>query len=387
MKFIFLINSSFPNYAGGIENWLYHLTKRLIENHEVSIFSYRSNNRHLFYNDLSPKIKIQKIVNIRSFKLFKPLVRRYFVLLDLFIGSLLMGLKLKKHLPTNEECYIIALDSMFCVKSALIGKGKRKNVKLISSVRGPHAEVYANSFPAFSNFSHAFEKRMLSFVDSIWANGYDTADLLKKKGFSSTLMINGVDFNSIQQVKLEDNEFKLKLNEKPSIISVGTLLPIKGGYKLIDAVSNLKNKSRGDFQIVFIGKGDKTPFLKYAKKHNLEGSVIFLGHKNNPAKFVKECTISACLSGGSGMSMAAIESMATGVPIIAWNSAVYQQFNKDCKTMLLVENENSDALASGILDIMNNYEYFQKIGIEAKRVARDFDWSVVCQQFLENINL
>lgn len=387
MKIYFLINSPYPRYAGGIENWLYNVSQRLCEEHEIVIISHYQKEYSILYPDISHKIKIFKFVSLRSFKILKPVIRSYVVLLDLFLGSYLMGKKLKKIIPENGECYIVALDSMFCVKAGLIAKKKNMKARVISSVRGPHAEIGGKVYPLFSKYLLGFEKKMLAQADQIWANGYDTIDLLKNKGFSSTLMKNGIDFNHFSQLKLEDSDFMEIVSNKISIVSIGTLLPIKGIYELIDAVTILKKNDRLDISLIFIGKGNTEPYINYAKKNGINESIYFLGHKIEPIKYIKECSISACLSGGSGMSMAALESMASGTPVIAWDSPVYRQFNRDKQTMLLVEEQNVDALAKGITEIVKNYDYYVEVGRNAKNEAQKYDWTYVCENIFDKIKL
>lgn len=382
MKIYFLINSPYPRYAGGIENWLYNVSERLSKEHEIAIIAHESKEYPVLYSDISDNIKIFKFKTFRSFKISNYFVRSYFVLFDFFLGSYLMGKTLKKIIPKDEKCYVIALDSMFCVKAGLIAKQENKKIKLISSVRAPHAEILGNKFKLLYKFLKMFEANMLNKADKIWANGHDTINLLGKKGYCAQLMKNGVDYKYLDKLELNDSDFKELVSDKITVVSVGSLLPIKGIYELINAVSIIYNESRINIQLVFIGKGNKKPFERYAVKKNINQNTHFLGHRNNPISYIKKCTISACLSGGSGMSMAAIESMVAGVPIIAWDSPVYQQFNKNQKTMMLVEKNNINALVYGIYEIINNYKYYLNISSNAKNEAQQYDWEIVCNDIL-----
>ena len=70
------------------------------------------------------------------------------------------------------------------------------------------------------------ESKYLKKVDAIWSNRYDTIEIYKKRGFSSSLMSNGVDYKKLTKIaestSRKDNRFR--------IVSIGTLLPIKGIY-------------------------------------------------------------------------------------------------------------------------------------------------------------
>lgn len=384
MNIIFLINSPYPNYTGGIENWLYNVSTRLSEKHEVSIISHYDHRDSLYYPNITDKIKLYQYKTLNSYSFFQPFIRSYLVLIDFFIRAYAMGKKLKTLIDPTKMYYIVALDSMFCVKAELLAKSKNNNIFLIASVRGPHAEILSEQFPLFTKIILNYEKKMLQKVDQIWSNGYDTMDQLKIKGFNSKLVKNGIDYLSLVNREVEDVEFERLVKNKITIVNVGTLLPIKGIYELIDALFLIKDKFNSNVHLIFIGKGSKENFANYAKKKNLYDKVHFLGHRNNPALYVKKCTISACLSGGSGMSMAAIESMVSNIPIIAWNTPIYRQFNRNKQTMVLVE-KNVNALAEGITDIIENYQKYEIITKNATKEAMKYDWELICNDIIKKL--
>jgi glycosyltransferase involved in cell wall biosynthesis len=208
-------------------------------------------------------------------------------------------------------------------------------------------------------------------------------DLLEEKGFRSILMKNGFDSKGLAGIEVEDSQFNLLVQNRITVVCVGTLLPIKGIFELLDAADILIREKQVNVHLIFIGKGNKDNYQSYAAKKGILENVHFVGHKRNPIGYVKKCTISACLSGGSGMSMVAIESMASGVPIVAWASPVYTQFNKNQDLMLLVEEKNPVALADGIMEIVNNYDFYLERGRKARAEAENYDWSVVCKRIEE----
>jgi glycosyltransferase involved in cell wall biosynthesis len=386
MRIFFLINSPFPRYAGGIETWLYNISIRLCYDHKITIVSHDLKYLPILFSNIPDRIKFYKFKTLLSYKLFRPFIRSYLGLIDLIIGSYSMGYLLKKRIVKNEQCYIVALDSLFCVKAGVIAKNERPNAKLIASVRGPHAEIHANSYQFFSTYIYNFEKRMLKQVDTIWANGFDTMANLEIKGFSSLLMRNGIDFEKIVSSVSSNEEIAFFNKGTIKIASVGTLLPSKGIFELIQAVSFLVKRHNINVDAYFIGKGDQEDFKKYALKLEIDQNIHFLGHKENPSIYVKQCDIAACLSEGSGMSMAALECMACGIPIIAWDSPVYHQFNLNHSTMLLVTEKDVNALSDGIIEIINYYGRYLKMASDARSESEFYDWNNICDEFIENLN-
>src|SRR5690606_12478300 len=135
MKIYFLINSPYPHYAGGIENWLYNVSERLSEYHEIVVVARFQEGYPIFYSDISERIKIHKFRTLRSYKFLRSILKSYLVLLDLYLGSYLMGKKHASIIKLDEKCCVIALDFMFCIQAALSGSRSNKNAKIISSVR------------------------------------------------------------------------------------------------------------------------------------------------------------------------------------------------------------------------------------------------------------
>lgn len=384
MKVFFLINSSYPRYAGGIENWLFNVSQRLCDKHEVVIVSHERSYYPMYYSNINASIKIVNFRTLRSWKFLNRFIKSYVVLFDIYLGSLIMGRVLKRLLSKEEPSIVIALDSLFCLNAGFIAKSE--GTKVVSSVRGPHAEILGLKYSFFAKTLLTFEQNLLSKADQIWANGYDTKAALETKGFHSKLIENGFDFKGLAEVKAIDYQFDQLVENKISVVSVGTLLPIKGIYELLDAAEMLVREKKINIHFVFIGKGNKYNFLEYASKKGISDNVHFVGHKNNPIGYIKKCNIAVCLSGGAGMSMVAIEAMASGVPIIAWDSPVYRQFNRKDNFMLLVEEKNPEALAKGIMKVVGNYDYYQNIGQKAKSEAKNYDWSVICERIEEIFN-
>jgi glycosyltransferase involved in cell wall biosynthesis len=385
IELIFIINSPYPNYAGGIENWLYNISHRVKDKFKVTIVSIHNDEYPNLYNVENGKISYLRVKTFSSYKIIQKLIRSYLVLLDIKMASWMMSRRLTRHFsnPTNFY-YIIALDTMYCISAGLSLKQRFPNSKLIASSRGPHAEIYGKNYSLLKHFFLNFEKKMLLKADQIWANGEDTIFELKEKGFDASLMLNGVDFNKFNNA-IKSTDFNYIFNSLPSVVNVSTIIPIKGINELLDAAAYIINELNIKINFVFIGKGDSQYFIEYAKSKQIFEFVFFLGHKSNVCEIIKSASIATCLSGGSGLSMAAIESLASGIPTIAWDSPVYRQFNKDQNYLKLVTPKDHIALGLAIVEVIKNYDYYLNIAKDAKDYARKFDWDLVTQSFITKL--
>ena len=98
---------------------------------------------------------------------------------------------------------------------------------------------------------------------------------------------------------------------------VGRLAKVKHVEILIQVVNDLK-KIKPDIQVVIVGDGtEKKDLLKQVDKHNLSDNILFVGFQNNVWDYYNRSKISIILSEREGFPFSVIESMASGVPVVA----------------------------------------------------------------------
>lgn len=388
MHIIFLINSCYPNYTGGIENWLNNVSNRLASDTEVTIIShkqYDTKNKFGSYNNINSNIQLIRINTLKNIPVIKIFVRWYLGFLNLYFASFMTKRKLK-HLLNNEKKYVlIALDSTFMAKVGMWFKTKYNNVKYISSVRCPHVELTLKNFPFLKYNLNVMEQHNLKNADAIWANGYDTQIMLKNKGFDSFVMKNGIDIKRTQNI-IAEKEINLPLKGKFNIISIGTLLDIKGYVELIKAVGILNNEYCYDVNLVVLGKGNPQKYLKLASKLNIANKVHFVGERRDTIESAAHFDLAACLSGGSGLSMACLESMASKTPVIAWNTPVYRQLIKHKSNGYLVEEKNVEKLAIGIKWMIKHKSERIIFGREGYNTVKKYDWGIIIKDFYHELS-
>ena len=93
----------------------------------------------------------------------------------------------------------------------------------------------------------------------LWSNGIDTKDALKRKGFESIVIKNGVDFDNYDQIEAFDYK-KIGLQNKIKVVTIGTVQKIKGYYEIIDALRYLKDEYGVEVHLIGLGKGSLDRF-------------------------------------------------------------------------------------------------------------------------------
>ena len=379
MKIIFLLNSVYPYYTGGRETWIFNVCNRLCTEYDISIISeknYKHNYEYGYFSGIKSEVKLYSIKNLKNTPL-RPLIKSYLNLINQIFSIYKMKRQLVKIFNSGTNCTIVSMDTVFTAKIGCWAK-KYYKCRYISSVRGPHAEIIGTYYPLFKKYFLNTEKRNLKAADRIWANGWDTKSLLKEKGFNSIVIKNGLDITRAQGASYDlFNEIPFLSDYK--IIMIGTLIDIKGYIELIQALSIVHKRYGLKVYLVALGKGNPKKYVKLAESLSVEKYVKFLGEKRETIEYAKEFDLAACLSGGSGLSMACLESMASRTPVIAWDTPVYRQMITHKSSGYLVEEKNIDALAEGIQWMLTHKSASTAMGEQAYNVAAQFDWSIVVE--------
>lgn len=374
-----MFDSTYPYYTGGIETWIYNVCERIASKYKVTIFNvenYRGDDAVGHFSNINSKIDFISIKNLCHIKMVKPFIRSYLSVFNSNVTARAMVKAFCKWNNPDERYYVIALGTVFAAKAVRLIKKKCNNVVSIVSARSLHPEVLAESYPAVRKSVLKLEHKNLIDADMIWSNGEDTQIALQKKGFDSMIIRNGIDIKKLDDTAPFDMS-KLGLKDKNIVVTIGTVQKIKGYYELISAVRILKEEYNFELHLVGVGKGNLERFYHYAEKNGVRKQIHFTGEQRNVIAYAKAANLVACLSGGSGYGMAALESMLSKTPVIAWDSPVYRQLIDNGKSGILVEAWNPEALAKKIFSEWSVIEENVSMGELAHTAVQKFDWSYV----------
>jgi glycosyltransferase involved in cell wall biosynthesis len=131
---------------------------------------------------------------------------------------------------------------------------------------------------------------------------------------------NGVDTR--RHVPVDDGERRrarraLGLPPVPAVVYAGRLAPEKGVDVLVDAWADARR--RGCVAtLVLVGDGPERPALeRRARDHGILGTVRFAGSAPDVAPWLRAADAFALPSRTEGLSVALLEAMATGLPVVA----------------------------------------------------------------------
>jgi glycosyltransferase involved in cell wall biosynthesis len=178
-------------------------------------------------------------------------------------------------------------------------------------------------------------------------------------------------------------EGEVKEFKENSAVFVGSLIGRKGIAFLIRAVPLVKKKFP-DFKVYILGKGPiKEELETLAKKLKIENNVEFLGHRNaeDVKKYIDKSSVLVLPSLSEGLGRIALEAMARGRPVIGSATEGIKETVRDGENGYLVEPRNYNAIAEGIIRILQNKKKAQEMGKQGRAwVKKNFSM----KKYVEN---
>lgn len=186
----------------------------------------------------------------------------------------------------------------------------------------------------------------------------------------------------LSEESLEDMDFSSE--SMPVILSVGRLVKCKDYPTLLRAFSIILQKMQA--RLVILGRGPKEQNLKQlAESLGISDSVIFLGFKKNPFKYMKRASVFVLSSVQEGFGNVLIEAMACGVPVVSTDCPMGPgEIIKNGENGILVPVGNPELMAEGILKILNDADLSRKLSLGGKKRAGDFSINKSAREY-ENI--
>ncbi len=150
------------------------------------------------------------------------------------------------------------------------------------------------------------------------------------------------------------------------ILSMARLAPDKGLEYLIEAAAILLRTERR-FQIVIAGEGPVRARLEELTRHlGVADWVTFLGFREDVSDLLAASDLIVLPSLREGLSIALLEAMAAGKPIIATNIGSHRELASQAEIAHLVSPADAPALCGAILQIASDADLMARLGTNAR---------------------
>lgn len=151
------------------------------------------------------------------------------------------------------------------------------------------------------------------------------------------------------------------------VATVANLRPEKGHRTLLEAARTVLAR-HPDVRFRLVGDGpERTALQRLAAEHGVAHAVDFLGHRDDVAELLATADIAAIPSTSEAFPNAAVEAMATGLPIVASAVGGLLELVRDGYNGVLVPPANPTALAEALEQLLSDEPLRSRLGAEARR--------------------
>ena len=175
------------------------------------------------------------------------------------------------------------------------------------------------------------------------------------------------------------------------LVSMGRLTDQKGFDLLLQAFNKIALQYP-DWQLLILGRGElRSQLIQMKDRLGLGDRVIFTGALSNPFAVLKQAKLFVMASRNEGFPMAHGEALACGLPVVCTDcpSGPSEMIRSDVDG-LLVANQDVDALATAIANLMSDESRRLQMAANAPQVLERFgldaivaQWEILINKLLE----
>jgi glycosyltransferase involved in cell wall biosynthesis len=160
---------------------------------------------------------------------------------------------------------------------------------------------------------------------------------------------------------------RLSLSSDDFVVGiVARLSPQKAHHVLFEAFAVLRGE-HSHARLVVVGGGERDMELRtLAARLGLEDSVLFTGVRRDVPALLPAFDVSCLSSVHEGAPMAAIESMAAGIPMVVTDCGALRDMIVDGEQGFIVPVGDSSAMAKRLLALADDTKLRQRLGVSAR---------------------
>lgn len=238
----------------------------------------------------------------------------------------------------------------------LAAKVLPKNIKFITTehntVNGRRGK---RIFKYLDSFVYKSYNKIIGITSNVKIN-LEEWIIIKDKDKKFEIIENGIDLKKyIKATPRKREEFGLK-KEDIILTMIARFSKQKDHETLIRTIKELPS----NYKLLLLGEGElKEELIKLTQKLEIKNRVQFLGFRKDGAEILKMSDIGILSSNFEGLSLSAIEVMASGCPLIA--SRVLGLEEMVDGVGVLYEHKNIDDFKNKILKLGTDLKYRKKI--------------------------
>ncbi len=187
------------------------------------------------------------------------------------------------------------------------------------------------------------------------------------------VIYNGINYNDFQSSSVNSIRREFDFNEDDILIgAVGNITPAKGYDVLIKAAAKAC-RNNPNYRFLIAGEKRGKLFRDLRELSNslgLNNNVYFIGYREDVCSFLREIDLFVLPSITEGFSLATIEAMAVGVPVIATTSGGPSEIINHNINGRLIPPGDTNAIISDIVYLLNNKDLADILVRNAKQTVK-----------------
>lgn len=144
------------------------------------------------------------------------------------------------------------------------------------------------------------------------------------------------------------------------LLMVGSSFKTKGLDRSLKAIASLPENLKNKTILLVIGDDNPLPFIKLAKKLNIESRIIFLGGREDVPEFMAASDLLVHPAYTENTGTVLIEAMAAGLPVIVTEICGYAFHIRKADAGLLIPSPFKQHIFNNMLAYMMTSDYKQK---------------------------
>jgi glycosyltransferase involved in cell wall biosynthesis len=224
--------------------------------------------------------------------------------------------------------------------------------------------------------------RKLSFLPNrVICNSHAIAERFKRKGKlpgKVKVVLNGVDLESFRPREANKEIIdRFRIDSKRVVGLVSNLGKRKMPEYLLDICPHVLKRSPDTLFIIVCGefgendRGRKAELEAMASSLGVSDHVIFTGFVSNVSEIIQVFDIGVAVTEKEACSRAILEMMASGKPVVAFQTGGNAELIEHGVTGILVNFGDRKTLASAVVDLVQDEQGRREMGIRARYRAED----------------
>ena len=284
---------------------------------------------------------------------------------------LINGKKKLEKLVKKENIDIIHGHGLYTPGAVATEIGNKYNIPTYVTSHGPDMNVL---------YKNPFLKKQINKVlynaDKVLAVSKHLMDKINNTSVKNIQEKTSLHFNAVDISKFKEKP--KKPNKKPTVIFVGNLVKRKNVNTLLDA----KKQSKTNYKLLIVGDGPEKDNLKNKVKNENIQDVTFTGVKRNVENILPEADLFILPSFVEGLSVALIEALACGLPVIGSNiGGMNEAITPDVG--LLIDPYDPTSISNAIDQILSDEKLYCKFKSNARKKAMQFSQMKIPYQELK----